>query len=301
MGQDRPMDWDKLRIFHAAAEAGSFTHAAETLHLSQSAVSRQVSALEQELGAPLFHRHARGLSLTEQGELLRKTAEDVLVKLNSVESMLADTLSEPSGELRITTPAGLGSTWLAPRLPEFIERYPKIQIQLLLRDEELDLSKREADVGIWLSAPTQKDLILRRLFTVHFHVYGAKSYLERRGTPEAITDLDHHAIITYGGIPFPRRGINWLETAGREGQPARKPIMRINSMDGIKRVVKRSMGLAVLPDYLASDEPDLCKVLNEADVPAFNTYLVYPAELKNSKRVAAFRDFVVAKAREWAF
>lgn len=295
------MDWDKLRIFHAAAEAGSFTHAAEALHLSQSAVSRQVSALEQELGALLFHRHARGLSLTEQGELLRRTAEDVLIKLNSVESMLADTMSEPSGELRITTPAGLGSTWLAPRLREFIEQYPKVQIQLLLRDEELDLSRREADVGIWLSAPTQKDLILRRLFTVHFHVYGAKSYLERHGTPETLADLDQHAIITYGGIPFPRRGINWLETAGRDGLPLRKPIMRINSMDGIKRVVKRGMGLAVLPDYLASDEPDLCKVLNDADVPAFNTYLVYPGELKTSKRVAAFREFVVAKAREWAF
>jgi len=295
------MDWDKLRIFHAAAEAGSFTHAAEALHLSQSAVSRQVSALEQELGAPLFHRHARGLSLTEQGEMLRKTAEDVLVKLNSVESMLADTLSEPSGELRITTPAGLGATWLAPRLREFIERYPRIQVQLLLRDEELDLSKREADVGIWLSAPTQKDLILRRLFTVHFHVYGSKDYLERHGTPETVADLDAHAIITYGGIPFPRRGINWLETAGRDAHNPRRPIMRINSMDGIKRVVKRGMGLAVLPDYLASDEPDLRKVLNEADVPAFNTYFVYPAELKTSKRVAAFRDFVVAKAREWAF
>jgi len=285
------MDWDKLRIFHAAAEAGSFTHAAEALHLSQSAVSRQVSALEQELGAPLFHRHARGLSLTEQGELLRQTAEDVLIKLNSVESMLADTLSEPSGELRITTPAGLGSTWLAPRLPEFIERYPKIQLQLLLRDEELDLSKREADIGIWLHAPTQKDLILRRLFTVHFHVYGSMRYLETHGTPETLADLNQHTIITYGGIPVPRRGINWLETAGRDGQ----------AMDGIKRVVKRGMGLAVLPDYLASDEPDLCKVLDNADVPAFNTYLVYPAELKTSKRVSAFREFIVAKAREWAF
>ncbi len=295
------MDWDKLRIFHAAAEAGSFTHAAEALHLSQSAVSRQVSALEQELGAPLFHRHARGLSLTEQGELLRQTAQDVLVKLNSVETMLADTLAEPAGDLRITTPAGLGATWLAPRLREFIERYPKIQVQLLLRDEELDLSKREADIGIWLSAPTQKDLILRRLFTVHFHVYGSNDYLEEHGVPKTIADLDNHAIITYGGIPFPRRGINWLETAGREWEMPRKPIMRINSMDGIKRVVKRGMGLAVLPDYLASDEPDLRKVLNDADVPAFNTYLVYPAELKSSKRVSAFREFIVAKAREWAF
>ena len=78
------MDWDKLRIFHAAAQAGSFTHAGETLDMSQSAVSRQVSALEQDLGVPLFHRHARGLILTEQGELLFRTASDVLLKLEAV-------------------------------------------------------------------------------------------------------------------------------------------------------------------------------------------------------------------------
>ncbi len=295
------MDWDKLRIFHAAAEAGSFTHAAEALHLSQSAVSRHVSALEQELNTALFHRHARGLALTEQGELLRRTAEEVLTKLNSVESMLADTRSEPSGELRVTTPAGLGSTWLAPRLLEFIERYPEIHLQLLLRDEELDLSKREADVGIWLHAPAQKDLILRRLFTVHFHVYAAREYLDEFGAPQTLSDIDRHRIITYGGIPYPRRGINWLETAGREGQKPRLPIMRINSIDGIKRVVKRGLGLAVLPDYLTSDEPNLVMVLDGADVPAFDTYLVYPAELKTSKRLKVFRDFVVSKARDWNF
>ena len=91
------MDWDKLRIFHAAAQAGSFTHAGEALNMSQSAISRQVSALEQELGVPLFHRHARGLLLTEQGELLYRTATDVLMKLESVRSRLSDSKDKPFG------------------------------------------------------------------------------------------------------------------------------------------------------------------------------------------------------------
>ena len=106
------MDWDKLRIFHAVAEAGSFTHAANTLNLSQSAISRQVSALEQELSVPLFHRHARGLVMTEQGETLYRTAHDVLLKLDAVKNQLTDSTERPEGRLRVTTTVGLGTSWL---------------------------------------------------------------------------------------------------------------------------------------------------------------------------------------------
>src|SRR4028119_2367848 len=126
------MDWDKLRVFHAAAEAGSFTHAGDALSMSQSAVSRQVSALEQELGMPLFHRHARGLILTEQGELLMDTVRDVALKLDGVRGRLADSTSQPSGTLRVTTTIGLGSTWLATRVNEFLDRHPDIHLQLIL-------------------------------------------------------------------------------------------------------------------------------------------------------------------------
>ena len=115
------MDWDKLRIFNAAAEAGSFTHAGDTLNMSQSAVSRQVSALEQELGVPLFHRHARGLILTEQGELLARTAKDVVMKLEATRAKLVDSKGQPSGDLRVTTTVGLGSSWLAWRVNEFLD------------------------------------------------------------------------------------------------------------------------------------------------------------------------------------
>ncbi|MEC9403592.1 MAG: LysR family transcriptional regulator, partial [Pseudomonadota bacterium] len=144
------MDWDKLRIFHAAAQAGSFTHAGDTLHMSQSAVSRQVSALEHDLGVPLFHRHARGLLLTEQGELLYRTANDVLMKLEAVQSSLTDSKEKPSGALRVTTTVGLGSTWLTSRIRSFIDLYPDVDLHLIFDDDELDLGMREADVAIRL-------------------------------------------------------------------------------------------------------------------------------------------------------
>ena len=173
------MDWDKLRIFHAVADAGSFTHAGHELGLSQSAVSRQISALEEALNVPLFHRHARGLILTEQGEMLYRTAHEVFTKLTAAQTRLMDSKEKPSGELRITTTVGLGSVWLTPRLREFSEIYPEIAVTLLLDDRELDLSMREADVAIRLRRPTQPDLIQRKLFTVHHHLYASAEYLRR--------------------------------------------------------------------------------------------------------------------------
>ncbi|MEC9368220.1 MAG: LysR family transcriptional regulator [Pseudomonadota bacterium] len=297
------MDWDKLRIFHAAAEAGSFTHAGEKLNMSQSAVSRQVSALEQELNVPLFHRHARGLVLTEQGELLFRTAHDVFNRLQMAETRLADSKDKPSGELRVTTTVALGSTWLAPRLVEFLDLYPDIRVELLLEYDQLDLTMREADVGIWLKPPTQGELIQRRLFTVHLHVYASTGYLKRFGTPQAPADLARHRVLAFGGpVPTQISDINWLETAGLPNGERRKPVLSLNNLYGLMQACRSGVGLAILPDYMARDEEDLHQVLSgAADLPAFDSFFVYPEGAKASKRVSVFRDFLFAKAREWSF
>ena len=296
------MDWDKLRIFHEAAEAGSFTHAGEKLEMSQSAVSRQVSALEKELNVPLFNRHARGLMLTEQGEMLYRTAHDVFEKLRATQTRLADSKTKPSGDLRITTTVALGSSWLAPRIGEFIELYPDIRVELILEYDQLDLTMREADVGIWLRPPSQGDLIQRRLFTVHLHIYASSGYLKRFGSPKDLSDLDNHRILTFGGTtPAQIREINWLEEAGRDGKERRPPVLRVNNLYGLKRACQRDLGLAILPDYMAREETNLVQVMKYADLPAFETYFVYPEGARESKRVSVFRDFLVAKAREWSF
>jgi DNA-binding transcriptional LysR family regulator len=296
------MDWDKLRIFQAAAQAGSFTHAGESLNMSQSAVSRQVSALEQELGVPLFHRHARGLLLTEQGELLHRAAREVTMKLDAVQARLVDTREKPSGVLRVTTTVGLGTTWLTARIQEFIELYPDVQLQLLLDDTELDLGMRQADVAIRLRQPVQPDLIQRKLFTVHFHLYASPSYLKRYGSPASIADLDQHRLITFGesGATYLRE-MNWLETAGRATDDPRIPTLKINSIVAIKYAVQRGIGLALLPDYIVEADAGLVQLIPEAELPEYNTYFVYPAELKNTARVSAFRDFLVNKADSWTY
>lgn len=299
------MDWDKLRIFHAAAQAGSFTHAGDTLNMSQSAVSRQVSSLEGDLGVPLFHRHARGLLLTEQGELLYRTARDVLMKLEAVQGRLTDSKEKPSGILRVTTTVGLGSTWLTSRIKDFVDLYPDVELQLIFDDDELDLGMREADVAIRLRQPTQPDLIQRKLFTVHFHVFASPGYLKAFGTPRDIDDLDgHHRIVTFGEqAPAYLREMNWLEKAGRPALDPRRSVLKVNNLVAIKRAVQEGVGIAILPDYIIEKETALVQVLSglEDKVPSFDTYYVYPSELKNTAKITAFRDFLVRAAENWSY
>jgi DNA-binding transcriptional LysR family regulator len=294
------MDWDKLRIFHAVADAGSFTHAGHELNLSQSAVSRQISALEEDLKVPLFHRHARGLILTEQGEVLYRTAHDVFTKLAAAKTRLMDSKEKPSGELRITTTVGLGSVWLTPRIKEFMELYPDIQVQLLLEDEELDLSMREADVAIRLRRPTQPDLIQRKLFTVHHHVYASVEYVKVHGIPKAATDLDKHKILIFQGVSY-LTYLTLLLSAGRPDNDMRIPALRVNSAYGLRRAVQAGAGIAILSDYLVAPDMNLVQIELDIETPEFDTYFVYPEELKDTKRVTVFRDFLVSKAREWSF
>ncbi len=295
------MDWDKLRIFHAVADAGSFTHAGHELALSQSAVSRQISALETDLNVPLFHRHARGLILTEQGEVLYRTAHDVFTKLAAAKTRLMDSKEKPSGELRITTTVGLGSVWLTPRIKEFTELYPQISVTLMLEDRELDLSMREADVAIRLRRPTQPDLIQRKLFTVHHHIYASLEYVKKYGIPKSVEDLDKHKILTFGQAPGYLTTINWLELAGRTDDNPRPVVLRVNNAYGLRRAVQAGVGIASLADYIVASDSNLVQIDLPLEAPQFDTYFVYPEELKDTKRITVFRDFIVSKAREWSF
>ncbi len=296
------MDWDKLKVFHAAAEAGSFTHAGEQLGLSQSAVSRQVSALEQELGVSLFHRHARGLILTEQGELLYRTAHDVFMKLEAARTKLTDSRERPHGDLKVTTTVGIGVNWLTPRLGEFVDLYPDIRITLITTDEELDLAMREADVAIRLRQPTQPDLIQRKLFTVHFHAYASPEYLKRFGTPRSVDELDKHRILMLGGtIPSYLQSTTWLTEVNREGKPPRHTLMQINNVLGVLTACQRGLGIAMLPDYLVENDGGLVLLFGESETVTIDAYFVYPEELKSVARIQVFRDFLVANAQRWKY
>jgi len=286
------MDWDKLRIFHAVASAGSFTHAGQTLGLSQSAVSRQISALEEEISTPLFQRHARGLTMTDEGELLFTAVTDVLGRLAAAEEALKNVHDAPRGALKITASHGIGAYWLLPRLGQFLAQYPEVEVHLVMDDKELDLAQREAD------------LIQRKLFTVHYHMYAAKSYLKDHPAPKTLDEIADHSIIVYGETAVPEiRDINWLLEAFKK---AAKPggtgkIIRINNITGILQATEAGLGIGVVPDFVAAEHPKLERVLPEVAAPGFDVHLVYADALRQSKRVAAFRDFAVKSSKDWRY
>jgi len=293
------MDWDRLRIFHIVADAGSFSHASEEINTSQSAISRQISNLEYEVGIPLFHRHPRGLILTEQGELLYKRTRNIVDIIKDAEFELIDSKERPSGDLSVTTTVGLGTNWLTPRLRDFTSRFPEINLELRLTDAELDVGMREADIAIRFHKPQQLDLIQRKLFTVHFHLYASPDYLDEFGTPSKASDLKNHKIVTYGRAPDYLKEINWLENITKEYKI--KPILKIGNIKGLHMAVSNSIGIAMLPDYLIGQDDSLIRISFNEKLPEIDTYLTYAEERRNSKRIAVFREFIVEKGKEWSF
>ena len=247
----------------------------------------------------LFHRHARGLILTEQGELLYRTAHEVFAKLAMAEAQLSESKDRPKGQLKVTTTVALGSTWLTPRMGEFLEVYPDVTVDLLLDDRELDLSMREADVAIRMAPPRQPELIQRHLMTVHMHVYAAPTYIKRYGLPKTADELDSHKVIVYGEeIRPPVPDTNWLLRLGIKGEDRRRPNLTVNNVYAIQRAAEAGLGLAALPEFMVQGNSNLVRVLPEVEGPRIDAYFVYPEELRNSKRIQVFRDFLLRKVAE---
>jgi DNA-binding transcriptional LysR family regulator len=292
------MDWDKLRVFHAVAEAGSFTHAGDTLNLSQSAVSRQISALEEALSVPLFHRHARGLILTEQGEALNRTVREVFAKLAMTEALLAESKEKPAGRLKVTTTHSFGVVWLAPRLKTFLAAHPDVTVSLLLDDTDLDLAMREADVAIRMHPPRQPDLVQRHIGEIRWQVWASPEYLKAHPAPEKAEDLDNHKLILFGDRKPPVTDVNWLAEVGRRDGTPRRGLLEVNSLQAMVAAVRAGIGIGAVPDYLVPDTTGLVAVLPNIPKPHVDMYFVYPEELRNSKRVSVFRDFLVKTISE---
>jgi len=296
------MDWDKLKIFHAVAEAGSFTSATVILNISQSAISRQIQSLEEDLKVKLFERHARGLTLTQNGEYVYKTAHEVISKIKEIETSLGDQKNKPTGKLTITTVRSFGTHWLTPRIQEFMNLNPEIEVELIFDDKELDLSTRQADIGIFMRRPKQLNYIQRKLVDINYHIYGSTKYLGKNGIPKTINDLTKHRFISFGkGAPSPVFNPDWALKLGSKDNNKIKPVMKVNSVMGLLLAVESGVGLAALPDYLVSQSNNVVKVLPKSEGPITEAHFVYPQSLKNIARVQAFKNFLYSKLSETKF
>lgn len=291
------MDWDKLRIFHAVAEQGSITHAGEMLHLSQSAVSRQIHALEQTIGSPLFHRHPRGLLLTSEGEILFETTAQIVSRLNAATGQIRGVKEGVYGGLRVTTTVDFGLLWLTPRLPKLLALHPGLTIGLTMTEAVLDLPMRAADVAIRQREPKQADVIARRIWSASSGLFASKSYLERTGTPESRPDLARHILVRYSPqAPQPVEGLDWLY-ADKPGETALRARVVVNSQMGIYEAIRHGIGIGILPDYLAK-AGGFTRVLPEIKGPSIPLQFVYASEMRQSKRVAILKSFIDSELQE---
>ena len=291
------MDWDKLKIFHNVALDLNISEAAHKMNISHSSISRQVSALERELKVSLFKRHARGLTLTEQGKILFKTAHDIFGKIALTEAQLTDSKEKPAGPLTIAATVAFGTTWLAPRIEKFANSYPDIDISILIENKYTDLAQGDADVALRLTEPTQMDLIRFPLYEFQFKIYSSPEYIEKYGIPKDVSELSKHKIVAFGhdvepSIPDVNCIIDLL--------PKKKKvkILYISNMYGVMRAIGGGAGIGALPEYMKISSNNLVPILPDAKTPKAVIYFTYPSELKGSKKIAALRDFLVRETNK---
>tara|TARA_B100000029_G_scaffold422629_1_gene429429 strand:+ start:2443 stop:3345 length:903 start_codon:yes stop_codon:yes gene_type:complete len=291
-------NWDRLRVFFEVVECGTFTAAAKRLKLSQPAVSRQISTLEEELGVVLFHRDYKGLVLTEIGEEVFKTSACLKAEVDIMESRIANNQDAPVGPLRLTTSVAFGAAWLSPLMGSFHQEFPDVKISLLLSDHhEMNLSTREADVAIRFAPQTKPCLIQKKLMDLRYNLYASQSYLDRNGTPKTITDLKDHDIIVYGSdVPAPVTNINWILELIRKDHAKFEPALSVANVHGIHHAIRSGAGIGALPNYLIDDDDNLIEVMPKCSGPEIEVYFVYLEEMRNAKRLNVLRDFLVKHA-----
>ena len=297
------MDWDRLKTFYHVATAGSISKAMGTIHLSQSAITRQIQSLEHSLKTKLFKRHTKGITLTEQGSYLFEETEKIFADLSSIEKKIIEFKSTPTGNLSINTTVGFGSMWLSPRINEFINEYPEINLKLNYSEDEQDMLRQNYDIGIWMRRPKHLDLVSKHIATIKYHIYGSGNYINEMGMPIRRSELSNHRLITYGtGKPSPLSDTNWILTTGqKKNSKPRKPHVTINNLYGLLVAVETGAGLAALPDYMVQHKAHLVKVLPEIEGPSYEVHMVYHENLKGSSKLIAFRDFLTTNIKQWRF
>ena len=215
---------------------------------------------------------------------------------------LTNDRTKPSGKITITTVRSFGTHWLTPRIQEFMKLNPEIEVELIFDDKELDLSTRQADIGIFMRRPKQLNYIQRKLMDINYHIYGSNKYLEQYGIPKTVNDLNKHRFISFGrGAPSPVFNPDWAMKLGMKDNKKRKSVMKVNSVMGLLLAVESGVGLAALPDYLVFQSRNLIKVLPNTEGPITEAHFVFPQSLKNVARVQAFRNFLYSKISEWKF
>jgi DNA-binding transcriptional LysR family regulator len=289
-GPSIDMNWDNIRIFLSVARAGQFSAAAHQLQLDHGTVSRRIDALEKSLNVRLFDRQTTGCVLTPEGDRLHISAREVESELLRAQGELSQSDVELSGTVRIGAPDGFTTHFLCSRLGKLRAKYPSLTIQLVPTSRTFSLSKREADLAITIERPEEGRLAARKLTDYSLHFYAAKSYLAERTTPESVSDLERHCLVTYVQDLISADQLNFMPELF--GSNYRR--LECSSAVGQFEAVHSGAGIGILHDYIAHCDPRLQIVLPSL-VFERSYWIVTHLDLRRLRRVRVISDFISAE------
>lgn len=296
-----------MRLFVATVRGGSFSEAARQLGCTPSAVSRQVGALEADLGVRLFTRTTRRLNLTEAGATFYEQSERILGEIDEMRETVRALDASPRGQLRVTAPIVYGRLHLVPLMPEFLGRHPDVRLNLVLSDSVIDLLENDVDVAVRIAALPDSSLIARRMASVTRIICASPAYLASRGTPATPAELRDHDCLPFRfhtAASVWRAGSNLWRLKGGDGLeeiPVTGPFTA-NNADALVSAALAGLGLILVPTWLVSDhlrDGTLCPVLSDYRVSPTDidtaVYAVYPSGRFLSPKVRAFIDFLAER------
>jgi len=288
-----------IRAFTKVVAHGSFAEAARELRLSRSVVSKYVIELETELGVQLLNRTTRSASPTDDGRAYYERCLAILADLEEAELAVTRSQAEPRGLLRVNAPMSFGTLHLGRCMADFMERYPDLQIQLILSDQLVDPVQEGFDVTLRIADLPSSNLIARKIVPARRVICAATAYLERRGTPQTPADLRAHDCLSYGHLAT---GNQWKLT-GPDGDHWIPVPWRLctNNAEILRDAAVKGNGIALLPTFIAGadlQQGTLRSILTEYRAPELSLYAIYPPNRHLAVKVRAFIDFLVERFGE---
>ncbi|MBA17362.1 MAG: LysR family transcriptional regulator [Sphingomonas sp.] len=281
------MNWDDLRIFLAVARAQRFATAARLLGVDPTTVSRRLSRLSEQVGAPLFESVGSERHLSEAGRALLTHAE-------AIEAAVLAATEGPgqaaalAGHVRLSVAEGLATSVLAPAVPAFAARHPAIRLDLITASGFLSPSKREADIAVMLARPRGAQLRASELSRYRLRLYAAESYLARHGAPQSREALREHRLVSYVPEHIYAPELDYIT----EVHPDLAPRLRSTSINVQRTMIAAGAGIGILPDFMAASQPELRPVL-DGDVAVWRTFwLVTHPDTHNARRIQAVCDWL---------
>lgn len=290
------IDWDKLKLFYVVARAQSITLAAQQLNISQSALSRSVSGLEDRMKTKLLHRHSKGVALTEKGAILLKGAEEMIKSIETAKTSLSEMEASPYGILKIqASPGAISRLFLTSNAKPFLKTYPNLRLKIIMGKDSPSFTLGGIEAALYPYIEDEDDLIQEYLFSAHQKLYASPEYLKEFGTPQSVEDLDHHQLLAYGEYPYPSANVNWHLSVGCPEGKVREPYMQVNLSHSLVALAAQGIGIVTLAEESTSlnrSDNTLVSVLPHVEGPTLKFYYIYPAHLKNSRRVQALGTYL---------